>query len=225
MHVQVRGPRLRAGEGVAAARVGILGGTFNPPHIGHLICAQEAFVQLGLDTVVWVPAGVPPHREVEADPGPEARLEMVELAVSSDVRFSVSRVELERSGPSYTSDTLRAMRADAADDDELFLILGGDQAASLRSWHEPEEVLSLATIAVVERTGWPRPAIGVRLSGLRGAERLVFFDMPRVDVSSSLVRRRAREGKPIRYLVHDKVADFIGAQSLYGASTPVAVEQ
>jgi nicotinate-nucleotide adenylyltransferase len=171
-----------------------------------------------------VPAGEPPHREVESDPGAEARHEMCELAVSSDQRFSLSRIELDREGPSYTADTLREMRAQAADDDELFLILGGDQAASLRAWHEPEEVLTLATIAVVERTGWPRPAIGVRLSGLRGAERLVFFEMPRVDVSSSMVRRRAREGKPIRYLVTDKVADFIGAKSLYGASTPVAAE-
>lgn len=204
--------------------MGILGGTFNPPHIGHLICAQEALVCLELDTVVWIPAGVPPHREVEDDPGAEARYEMCELAVSADERFSLSRIEIDREGPSYTADTLRAMRSDASSDDELFLILGGDQAASLRSWHEPEEVLSLATIAVVERTGWPRPAIGVRLSGLRGAERLVFFDMPRVDVSSSMVRRRAREGKPIRYLVPDGVANYIGAQSLYAASTPVAAE-
>ncbi|HEY7631009.1 MAG TPA: nicotinate-nucleotide adenylyltransferase [Thermoleophilaceae bacterium] len=205
--------------------MGILGGTFNPPHIGHLICAQEALVQLALDTVVWVPAGVPPHREVEDDPGAEARFAMCELAVSGDERFSLSRVELEREGPSYTVDTLRGMRSSAGDGDELFLILGGDQAASLRAWREPEEVLTLATIAVVERTGWPRPAIGVTLSGLRGAERLVFFDMPRVDVSSSMVRRRAREGKPIRYLVADRVADYIGAQSLYGASTPVAASK
>ena len=203
--------------------MGILGGTFNPPHIGHLICAQEAVVQLELDTVLWVPAGVPPHREVEDDPGAEARYEMCELAVGDDERFSLSRVELEREGPSYTSDTLRSLRA-LSPDDEYFLILGGDQAASLRSWHEPEEVLSLATVCVVERTGWPRPAIGVKLSGLRGAERIRFFDMPRVDVSASMVRRRAREGKPIRYLVTDKVANYIGAQSLYGASTPVAAE-
>ena len=203
--------------------MGILGGTFNPPHIGHLICAQEALGQLRLDTVVWVPSGVPPHREVEADPGPEARYEMCELAVGEDERFALSRVELEREGPSFMADTLRELHS-RSPDDELFLLLGGDQAASLRSWHEPEEVLSLATVAVVERTGWPRPAVGVKLSGLRGAERIVFFDMPRVDVSSSLVRRRAREGKPIRYLVPDKVAGYIGAHSLYAASTPVAAE-
>jgi nicotinate-nucleotide adenylyltransferase len=203
--------------------VGILGGTFNPPHVGHLICAQEAVVQLELDTVVWMPAGVPPHREVEDDPGPEARYEMCELTIAGDERFSMSRLEIDRAGPSYMADTLRELRA-ASPDDELFLLLGGDQAASLRSWHEPEEVLSLATIAVVERSGWPRPAIGVTLSGLRGAERLRFFEMPRIDISSSMIRRRAREGKPIRYLVTDKVANYIGAQSLYGASTPVAAE-
>jgi nicotinate-nucleotide adenylyltransferase len=203
--------------------VGILGGTFNPPHIGHLICAQEAIVQLRLDTVVWVPAGVPPHREVEQDPGAEARFEMVELTVADDARFEVSRIELDREGPSFTADTLRELKA-RSPDDELFLLLGGDQAATLRSWHEPEEVLRLCTICVVERTGWQRPAVGVKLSGLPGVDRIRFFEMPRVDVSSSLIRRRAAAGQPIRYLVADKVANFIGAQSLYGASVPVAVE-
>ena len=204
-------------------RVGILGGAFNPPHIGHLICAQEATTQLELDTVEFVPTARPPHREIEQDPGAEARFEMVELTVVDDARFEASRIELEREGPSYMVDTLRELQSHSPDD-ELFLLLGGDQAASLRSWHEPEEVLSLATIAVVERTGWYRPAIGVKLSGLRGAERIVFFDMPRVDVSSSMIRRRAGAGLPIRYLVTDKVANFIGAQSLYGASVPVPVE-
>ncbi len=198
--------------------MGILGGTFNPPHIGHLICAQEAIVQLGLDTVLWVPAGVPPHREIEQDPGAEARFEMVELTVADDARFEASRMELEREGPSYTVDTLRELHSRS--EAELFLLLGGDQAATLRAWHEPEEVLQLATVAVVERTGWQRPAVGVRLSGLPGAGKIRFFEMPRVDVSSSLIRRRAGAGQPIRYLVADKVANFIGAQSLYGSSAP-----
>jgi nicotinate-nucleotide adenylyltransferase len=180
-------------------------------------------VQLGLSTVVWIPAGVPPHREIEQDPGAEARFEMCELTAAADERFAVSRVEIDREGPSYTSDTLRELH-ERAPDDELFLILGGDQAATLSRWHEPEEVLRLATVAVVERTGWHRPAVGVKLHGLRGAERVRYFDMPRVDVSSSLIRRRAAGGLPIRYLVTDKVANFIGAQSLYGASTPVPVE-
>ena len=180
-------------------------------------------VQLELETVQWVPAAQPPHREIEQDPGADARLEMCELAVAGDERFAVSRIELDREGPSYTVDTLRELH-EQSPEDELFLILGGDQAASFPSWHEPEEVLALATVAVVERTGFHRSAVGVKMGRLKGYKRVRFFDMPRVDVSSSLVRRRAAAGLPIRYLVTDKVANFIGAQSLYGSSTPVATE-
>jgi len=202
-------------------RVGIYGGVFNPPHHGHLVAAQEAHSQLGLDVVVWVPAGVAPHREIEADPGAEARLEMVELAIAGDERFRASRIELEREGPSYTVDTLRELH-EREPEDELFLILGGDQALALPNWHEPEDVLARATLAVFERGTSNRNAIGIKVARLRGAEGLRFLDMPRIDISSTLVRRRAAERKPIRYLVPDKVANFIGAQSLYGASEPAS---
>jgi nicotinate-nucleotide adenylyltransferase len=173
---------------------------------------------------VWIPAGVPPHREIEQDPGAEARYEMVELTVAGDERFSASRIEIDREGPSYTADTLRELHS-SSPDDELVLLLGGDQAATLDTWHEPEEIFKLAQVAVVERTGFRRDAIGVTLASfLRGERRLRFFDMPRIDVSSSMIRRRAASSLPIRYLVTDKVANFIGAQSLYGASVPVPVE-
>ena len=174
--------------------------------------------------MVWIPAGVPPHREIEQDPGAEARFEMVELTVAGDERFAVSRIEIDREGPSYMADTLRELHS-RSPEDELVLLLGGDQAATLGSWHEPEEIFNLATVAVVERTGFHREAIAVKLASLlRGEKRIRFFDMPRVDVSSSMIRRRAGAGLPIRYLVTDKVANFIGAQSLYGASVPVPVE-
>jgi nicotinate-nucleotide adenylyltransferase len=204
-------------------RVGILGGAFNPPHIGHLVCAQEALVHLELETVVFVPMGVAPHREIAGDPGAEVRVQMCEYAVSGDPRLALSRMEVDREGPSYTVDTLRELRQ-RAPADELFLILGGDQAAALPDWREPEEVLELVTVAVVPRTGWSRERIGVRIASLRGAARVVFFDMPRIDVSSSLVRRRVAKGGPIRYLVPDKVANYIGEKSLYGASTPVGAD-
>jgi nicotinate-nucleotide adenylyltransferase len=197
-------------------RVGILGGAFNPPHVGHLVCAQEALVQLELEKVVFVPVGQAPHRELEDDPGAEARLEMIELAVGDDARFATSRAELDRPGPSYTADTLRDLR-EKAPDDEPFLILGGDQAAALPNWHEPEAVLSLATVAVAERTNWSRNAIGIKVGRLRGAERIRYLDMPLMQVSSSAIRRRVAEGLPIRYLVPDKVASHIGAHGLYGA--------
>ena len=198
-------------------RVGILGGAFNPPHVGHLVCAQEAVVQLELEKVVFMPVGEAPHRELQDDPGAEARLEMVELAMGDDARFATSRAELDRPGPSYTADTLRDLRAKAPDD-ELFLILGGDQAAALPGWHEPEEVLSLATVAVVERTNWSRNAIGIKVGRLKGAERIRYLDMPLMQVSSSAIRRRVAAGLPIRYLVPDKVANHIGANGLYGAT-------
>ena len=199
-------------------RVGILGGAFNPPHIGHLVCAQEALLQLELDSVLFVPVGQAPHRELENDPGAEMRLEMVELAIEDDDRFAGSRVELDRDGPSYTSDTLRRLHA-AEPDDEHVLILGGDQAAALPEWHEPEQVLELAQVAVVERTNWSRNAVGIRVGRLRGAQRIRYLDMPIIQVSSSSVRRRIAAGLPIRYLVPDRVASFIDAKDLYATAS------
>jgi nicotinate-nucleotide adenylyltransferase len=194
-------------------RLGILGGAFSPPHVGHLVCAQEALVQLELEKVLWVPVREAPHRELEDDPGPEERLKLVELAIDGDERFEASRIELERQGPSYTVDTLRELSGD----DELFLLLGGDQAAALERWREPEEVLSLATVAVFERLGWTRNAIGIKIGRLRGAERVRYLDMPLMQVSSSAIRRRVAEGRPIRYLVPEAVTAEIEASGLYGA--------
>jgi nicotinate-nucleotide adenylyltransferase len=175
---------------------------------------------LELDRVVFMPVGVAPHREIEADPGAEARLEMVELAVADDERFETSRVELEREGPSYTSDTLEQLGKESPDD-ELFLILGGDQAQALGSWHEPEKVLERATVVVFERGNWGRNAIGIKIGRLPGARAVRYLDMPLIHVSSSGIRRRMREDKPIRYLVPDKVAEYISSHDLYGAEQAV----
>jgi nicotinate-nucleotide adenylyltransferase len=202
-------------------RVGIYGGVFNPPHHGHLVAAQEAHTQLELDVVVWIPVGDAPHRAIEEDPGADARFEMVELAIAADERFRSSRIEIDREGPSYTVDTLRELRA-RGPDDELFLILGGDQAAALPSWHEPAEVMALATIGVFERATASFNSIGITLARLPGREKLRLLQMPRIDISSTMVRRRAAAGKPIRYLVPDKVANVIGARGLYGAGAPAA---
>jgi nicotinate-nucleotide adenylyltransferase len=204
------------------ARVGLLGGTFNPPHMAHLVCAQEALVQLGLDRVLLVPAGVPPHKEVEADPGIAHRVAMCEAAVADDERFGVSRVDAERAGPAYTADLLRALR-EAAPSDELSFIVGGDMAHSLPTWREPEEVLALARLAVAEREGVRRADIAERLAGLPGAaERIDFFDMPRLDISSSMLRRRAAAGGPLRYLVPDGVAAYITRERLYTVPQPAS---
>jgi nicotinate-nucleotide adenylyltransferase len=198
------------------ARLGLLGGTFNPPHIGHLICAQEAHAQLELDRVVLMPTGVPPHKQVEADPGPEARYALCRAAVAGDERFDVSREELDRPGRSFTVDTLRALH-DHSPQDDITFIAGGDMARSLPSWREPEAVLSLATLAVAERAADKRDAIAAAIAPLAGSERVRFFDMPRVDVSSSLVRERVAAGRPVRYLVPEGVADAIAQNGWYSA--------
>jgi nicotinate-nucleotide adenylyltransferase len=199
------------------ARVGLLGGTFNPPHVAHLVCAQDAWAQLGLDRVLLVPVQQPPHKSAEGDPGVEHRVEMCRRAVVGDDHFGVSRVEADVEGPSYTVDTLRRLH-DEAPEDELTFIVGGDVAHTLPTWREPEAILVLARLAVAEREGVRRADIAERLSGLDGAaDRIVFFDMPRIDVSSSLVRRRVAAGLPVRYLVPDAVADYIAHAGLYGA--------
>ena len=195
-------------------RVGLLGGTFNPPHIGHLVCAQEALTQLGLERIVFMPVYAPPHKEAERDPGVDHRVELCRLAVAGDERFRVSRLEADVPGRSFTVDTLRRLN-ESSPEDELTFIVGGDMAHALPTWHEPEAVLSLATLAVAEREGVGRADITEALAGLAGADRIRFFDMPRIDISSSLIRRRVAAAQPIRYLVPDAVASYIDTARLY----------
>ncbi len=195
-------------------KLGILGGTFNPPHLGHLICAQEAHRELGLDRVLMIPARIPPHKPVEHEPGAEHRLELCRLAIEDDERFEVSALELSRAGPSYTVDTLTELTANDPQS-ELYLIVGGDIAAGLPRWREPARVLELATVAVAKRRGTARSSVDAALRSLPGGERARFFSMPRIGVSSTLVRRRVRSGQPIRYLVPDAVAGYIAERRLY----------
>jgi nicotinate-nucleotide adenylyltransferase len=197
------------------ARIGILGGSFNPPHLAHLVCASEAAAQLSLDRVLLTPVATPPHKEAEQDPGPQARLELCRLAVDGDERLGVCDLEVLRGGPSYTVDTLRELHERTPEDDLTFIV-GGDIALGLPGWHEPEAVLGLARLAVAERSGAGREEIASRLEQQLGtAARPVFFDMPRLDVSSSQIRRRVAQGAPIRYLVPDRVAEQIARGRLY----------
>ena len=198
-------------------RIGIFGGTFNPPHLGHLVCAQEACVQLRLDEVLLIPTRTPPHKLLRDDPGPAHRLELCRLAVGSDERFAVSDIEVRRDGPSYTVDTLEELHATVQDSD-LYLILGADIATGLPQWREPERVLSLSTLAVVDREGTPRAAIEAALDRLSGGERAHFFTMPQLAISSTLVRLRLQAQQPVRYLVPDAVIDYIERHQLYGTA-------
>ena len=159
----------------------------------------------------------PPHKAIEADPGVEHRVALCERAVGDDERFGVSRAEADVPGASFTVDTLQRLH-DQCPEDQLTFIVGGDMAHSLPQWREPAAILALAELGVAERETIRRDDVLERLSALPGAaDRVRFFDMPRIDISSTLVRRRVAAGQPVRYLVPDAVADYIASAGLYGA--------
>jgi nicotinate-nucleotide adenylyltransferase len=207
------------------AQVGILGGTFNPPHAAHLVCAQEARDQLGLDRVLLLPAPVPPHKAVADDLGAAVRAELCGLAArEEDGWLAVCDVELERSGPSYTVDTLGVLH-ERTPGDELTFIVGADMAQALPTWREPREVLRRARLAVTERDGARADQLGALLAPLHDGSRIVFFTMPRLDISSTDIRARVAAGRPIRHLVPDAVAEAIAERGLYGAPRTPITEQ
>ena len=194
-------------------RLGLLGGTFNPPHIGHLVCAHQALFELELDRVLLVPVFEPPHKHVETDPGVEHRVELCRRAAAGEERVEVSLIEAEIPGPSYTVDTLRRLHERCPGDDLTFLV-GGDMALSLPSWRSPGRILELAELGVAEREGVRRADITERLAAF-DVQRLRFFDMPRLDISSSLIRRLVAAGLPTRHLVPEGVRACIAERGLY----------
>ena len=194
--------------------IGVLGSAFNPPHLGHLALAQEAAWQLGLAEVVLVPTGEAPHKRIADDPGREARMEMTQLATADDERFSVSTLEVERDGPSYTCETLEALAEERGDRDLVF-VMGADAAVGLESWRNPERVVELASLAVARRAGVSDADVAEAMRSLGCEGRATILEMPQFGVSSSAVRERARQGRPLRYLVPDTVADFIVERGIY----------
>jgi nicotinate-nucleotide adenylyltransferase len=219
-----------ASKVVSAAGIGILGGTFNPPHRGHVALARHARAELGLERVLLIPANSPPHKPARReDPGPEHRLEMCRLAVSAIAGLSASGIEIERGGASYTVDTLEAIH-DQCPEAELTFIVGADIARTLPSWREPARLLELARLAVAERAGLDdrdaREALrasAARLRSVGGSEqRVTFLTMGEIAVSSSLVRERVAAGAPIAELVGEPVASYIAEHGLYRAAIAVA---
>jgi nicotinate-nucleotide adenylyltransferase len=196
------------------AAIGVLGSAFNPPHLGHLALAQEAAWQLELDEVVLVPTGTAPHKRIAEDPGREVRMEMTALAAADDDRFSVSAMEVEREGPSYTYETLEAL-AEEKGDTELVFVMGADAAVGLESWREPHRVVELASLAVARRAGVSDADVAATMRSLGCEGRATMLEMPQFGVSSSAVRERARGGRPLRYLVPDAVAELIAERGLY----------
>ncbi|HEX9108742.1 MAG TPA: nicotinate-nucleotide adenylyltransferase [Longimicrobiales bacterium] len=190
-------------------KLGIFGGTFDPPHVGHLLVAQDAWSALGLDRVLFVPAASPPHKQGRAHTPAPLRLEMLEAALAGDERFQACDVELRRSGPSYTVDTLRQLGREHPGA-QLFLLIGADQAREFLSWKSPEEIASLATVVALSREG---AAADASAGGLDA--RLRALPVTRIDISATEIRRRVAEERPIRYLVPAGVEAIIRREQLY----------
>ena len=193
--------------------VGVLGGTFDPVHVGHLAVAEEAREALGLERILFVPAAMPPHKVDRPVSAPSHRFAMVELAIAGNPAFEASPIELDRTGPSYTVDTLERL---APEWRELVLILSAEAFRDLRTWRRPERILALAQLAVVPREGYPDASRAFLAEHFPGFEdRAVFLPGPRLWLSASALRERAANGRSLRYLVPDAVATYISDHALY----------
>jgi nicotinate-nucleotide adenylyltransferase len=196
-------------------RLGIFGGTFDPPHLGHLILAQEACAQLGLARLLWVLTPIPPHKLGQAITPPAHRLAMLELAVRDDPSFEVSRVELDRPGPHYTADTLQLL-AERFPSADLALLIGGDSLRDLPTWRfAPHLVAACREIGVMRRPGdsVDLSALERQIPGVQA--RVRFVDAPLLEISSSEIRRRVQQGKPFRYYLSPPVYEYILEKHLY----------
>jgi nicotinate-nucleotide adenylyltransferase len=208
---------------IVPGRTGILGGTFDPVHVGHLAIAEEAREALGMERVLFVPAGVPPHKP-HRRPAPAAdRAAMVELAIAGNPAFTLSRVELDRPGPSFAVDTV-AILADAdrahGRDPDLWWILSAEAFAAIGTWREPERLLAACRMAIVPRAGAPRPTAAWIASCLPAAAgRVAVVDGPELGVSSTLIRDRIAAGRSVRYLVPDAVRAYVADHRLYAPPT------
>jgi nicotinate-nucleotide adenylyltransferase len=199
----------------ALARIGVMGGTFDPPHLAHLAIASDACARLGLERVLFVPAASPPHKDAVDRTPPAVRLAMTELAVEHDIRFVASGLEIER-GLIYTRDTLAAV-GERFRDRELFFIMGSDSLLQFDTWHDPEDILALGKLVVAPRPGDDTAAVRGAASRW-DAGRVTLLDSPLLGISSSLIRARVAAGLPVRYLVPEAVEQYIAERRLYATS-------
>jgi len=195
---------------------GVLGGTFDPVHNGHLAIAGEVAARLALDEILFIPAGQPQLRTGGPVSAGEHRVQMVRLAINGKPRYRLTTMEVERAGPSYTVDTIAQLRSQLKGGDRLFFILGWDILAELPRWREPGRLVSMCRLVVVPRPGYPLPALHsleVLVPGL--TKNVILLNEPRVDISASEIRQRVAQELPIRHLVPGAVADYIREQGLY----------
>jgi nicotinate-nucleotide adenylyltransferase len=206
-------------EPANGARVGVLGGSFDPIHIGHLILAEEAREQLGLSCVYFVPAGEPPHKRDRRLTPVEDRVQMTRLAIAGNSGFELSRADADRPGPHYTVDLVHILKAQLPAAAELYFLMGFDSLADLPKWYRPAELLAACRLVALTRPNialdWA--ALDARLPGIR--DRVTLLDMPELEIASNDLRARIRAGRSIRYFVPDPVCAYIYDKGLYRGAT------
>jgi nicotinate-nucleotide adenylyltransferase len=201
-------------------KIGVMGGTFDPIHIGHLVTAEEARFQFGLEKVIFIPSAHPPHKRDARQSPPADRLRMVELAIRGNPALEVSGLEAGRQGLSYTIDTVRELRRVYGTDAQLFFITGADAVLEILTWKEPEELLTECTFIAATRPGYPLKKLHEALpefnsAGEAATDRVRAMEVPALAISSTDIRRRAAEGRPFRYLVPEEVSKYISERRLY----------
>lgn len=197
-------------------KIGVLGGTFDPIHIGHLVVADEVTARLGLAEVLFVPAGQPWLKANTRISAAKHRVQMVRLAIAGKPYFKLSTMEIERSGPTYTVDTIKKLREKLGTDDELFFILGWENLEDLPRWHQPELLISMCRLVAVPRVGCPVPDLSSLEEVIPGlSQRVILLDKPEIDISASVIRERVALGLPISHLVPQAVDRYIKQHKLY----------
>jgi nicotinate-nucleotide adenylyltransferase len=196
-------------------RLGILGGTFDPIHIGHLILAEEAWHQLGLDQVLLAPAADPPHKRGQGKSPADHRVRMVELAIADNAHLALSRIDVDRPGPHYTLDMVRLLRGQYGPGASLYFLMGLDSLADLPTWHRPLDLMQQCHLVAFSRpdAAFDWEALEMALPGVRS--RVILLPMPLLQISGSDLRDRARQGRPLRYQVLPQVERYIHEQQLY----------
>jgi nicotinate-nucleotide adenylyltransferase len=188
------------------ARIGILGGTFDPPHNGHIAIAEAALKELRLDKIIFIPAGLPPHKTKRPVSSKADRLEMLRLTIKGKRQFEISEIEIDRAGPSYTVDTLRYL-CEHNPHDQFFYLIGADNISEMETWRLPNEIIELVTVAVASRPGFTSSGIF--------RDKVIYFNMTAVDISSTKIRNRVKLNLPIEGLIPLDVEEYIREKGLY----------
>ena len=213
-------------------RLGVFGGTFDPVHVGHLILAEAAYAAASLDGVLFIPTGLPVRKMTSCQASAQQRYDMLALATRDNEHFDLSRIEIDREGPTYTIDTLRALNETYGEQARLFFICGKDSTQDLYTWKEAAEIARLVTVLDAERSGlWTEPSVedsdassgNVKNNAAHNNDdnkkvsfEIIPFEMPLIEVSSTCVRKRIKEGKTVRYLIPEDVERYIGEHRIYG---------